>query len=221
MSTISYEQFTALKAKVKAECLRRNYKDPVASYGGSGYDYSLTPSAGVLTLEEHYEKIAIPMNAINSTNTPITEGYQKIVLADDIQKNLELVELYAKRDYFDASGRDCSYSCTGLCYGCQGTCHGNCVNTCTGTCDNTCTGYCTGCTNSCWGGCYTGCTGCSGCTHSCGGNGCFGACTTSCDGCTAGVGTGACSSGCSINCAVGCTGCGGCACQSCSGSEYA
>ena len=64
MALISADRFIALKAEVKAECQRRSYTGSVSSYGGTEYDYSVTPASGGTVLKEHYTKIAEPLNAI-------------------------------------------------------------------------------------------------------------------------------------------------------------
>ena len=57
-------QIISLKAEVKAEVLRRQYTGSVASYGGSGYDFTINPTAGNPILIEHGNKIIQPLLAI-------------------------------------------------------------------------------------------------------------------------------------------------------------
>lgn len=64
--SISASRMNDLKARVKAECLRRAKSGSVTSYGGADYDYSITPSTGVIIKKEHKDKNATPLNAINS-----------------------------------------------------------------------------------------------------------------------------------------------------------
>ena len=52
-STILASDIKALKARVKAEMLRRKYTNSVATYGGTSYDYTTTPAVGVRALVEH------------------------------------------------------------------------------------------------------------------------------------------------------------------------
>ena len=60
MSVVKAERFTALKAKVKAEMLRRNQSGSVASYGGAAYDYTTAPAAGRTVRKEHRDKLIEP-----------------------------------------------------------------------------------------------------------------------------------------------------------------
>lgn len=71
---ITVNRIIALKEKIKNECSRRSLQGSVAHYGGAAYDFTTTPVTGGLIKKEHYEKLAIPMNAINSINTPTTAG---------------------------------------------------------------------------------------------------------------------------------------------------
>lgn len=149
MALIDAQRFTDLKARVKAECLRRNVSSgSVASYGGTDYDYSTTPDSGVKIAQEHYEKLSVPLNAINSDTFPDTSGTRLITDAD-----LTAMETFldtAETRGMTSSATDCSASCTGLCSGCTGTCSGSCTGGCQGTCRTSCTGSCEG---GCWGGC--------------------------------------------------------------------
>lgn len=177
--------FINLKARVKAECARRQFNGSVASYASSSYDYTIQPTDGGIPLPEHLNKIIIPLNAINDSGFNQTQkGYlvRNIESAQQLLTTLESIDVRA-------SNSGCKSSCTGLC---QGTCTGSCENGCTGTCSNgctgcggecstsclnTCDGYCTdtcygtcisSCTGSCYEGCYSGCK--SGCQGSCKGN---------------------------------------------------
>ena len=60
MAKVSADRFNELKARVKAECQRRAYSGSVSSYGGTAYDYSVVPAAGVIVKEEHREKNSNP-----------------------------------------------------------------------------------------------------------------------------------------------------------------
>ena len=44
MAYIEAERFAALKARVKAECLRRCHTGSVAEYGGEKYEYTNSPT---------------------------------------------------------------------------------------------------------------------------------------------------------------------------------
>lgn len=222
MSMISADRLNTLKAKVKAECLRRQYTGSVAAYGGTAYDYTVAPATGGVARKEHYEKLAVPMNAINATDTPATDG-ARIISESEIAAMETKVAAYAQRSIYDTSGTDCSASCTGMCYSCTSctSCSGcsGCGDACTsctgcsgcsGSCTDACTGSCSGC-YGCGMGCATACTtGCTGCTGTC--QGCS-SCSGTCFGCSD-----TCTGGCKWNCAGGCTSCsGGCG-ASCTGT---
>lgn len=198
MGVVKAERFTALKAKVKAEMLRRNQSGSVAGYGGSAYDYTVAPSAGKTVQAEHRDKLVTPMRAVNSDQVPASSGP---VIRESELANLETrAAVWAARPVTDNSGSDCKSGCTGMCYtGCATGCSG---------CGSGCPGSCSGCGS----GCPTGCSGCgSGCPGSC--SGCGSGCSDSCDGCDG-------CSGCGSGCDTGCSGCGsGCpsGCSSCGG----
>ena len=78
MALVKADRFKNLKSRVKAECLRRAHSGSVASYGGSAYDYSAAPASGGIARQEHRDKIAAPLNAINSSKVPNASG-QKVV----------------------------------------------------------------------------------------------------------------------------------------------
>lgn len=149
MALIDASRFTALKARVKAECLRRNVgSGSVAAYGGAEYDYTNAPDNGVVAAQEHYEKLAVPLNAINSTVFPSTSG-ERIIASADLDDMEDFLDT-AEQTGMASSHNDCSASCTGLCKSCTGSCTGGCFTGCSGTCKGSCTGTCTG---GCWGGC--------------------------------------------------------------------
>lgn len=210
MSRINAERFNELKARVKAECQRRCHYGSVSSYAGSAYDYTVTPSEGGVVKQEHRDKIAIPLNAINKNNVQTASG-QQVVLEDDLLVMEAFTTTLESRDVYDDYGTDCASSCTGMCYGCSGTCYDEC----------------TGCSDSCYGSCDGGCSGdCDGsCTLTCGNFcsfDCFGSCQDQCSSCTGGcdyVCGSSCSDDCSGSCWNGCTeaceatcsdSCGGC-----------
>lgn len=157
MALITADRFKSLKAAVKAECQRRKYTGSVETYGGTDYDYSVTPAAGKIVAKEHSEKNVVPMNAINSSEFPIPSSYENIITESDIATMEAKVATWASREVgsdADNSASDCAASCTGLCHSCTG----NCVSGCTG---------CTGCTGTCEGGCQYICGGCGGCGGDC------------------------------------------------------
>ena len=146
MSVVKAERFAALKAKVKAEMLRRNQSGSVASYGGAAYDYTTAPAAGRTVRREHRDKLIEPMRAVNSDVIPAARG----VISESELQNLETrAAVWAARSITDKSGSDCKSGCgSGCgdgCYGCGGGCGSGC-----GGCDGGCSGTCTSqCSQSC------------------------------------------------------------------------
>lgn len=190
MPILKAERLTALKAKVKAEMLRRSQSGSVAAYGGAGYDYASAPGPGKVTRQEHLDKLSGPMSAVNADAVPGKTGPRVVSEAELV--NMETrVDVWAARSMTDRSGSDCKAGCTGTCYtGCATGCYG-------------CSG-CSGCGSGCASGC-SGCDGCSGC-----GSGCPNGCSACSDGCASGCGE-LCSTGCYAACELGCyTGCNGC-----------
>ena len=173
MATVRAARFTALKAKVKAECQRRNGSGSVASYGGSAYDYTVVPQTGGTVLKEHRDKLTGPMSAINSSAVPATSG-EKIISEAEMANMETRIAVWSARSKTDRSGSDCRTGCTGMCYtSCTGGCYGcgsGCPTGCSGCgsgCPTGCSGCGSGCPNSCSGTCKGGCLGCgSGCPNS-------------------------------------------------------
>ncbi|NCC55701.1 MAG: hypothetical protein EOM11_09525, partial [Erysipelotrichia bacterium] len=166
---ITTAKFINIKARVKAEVLRRNGYGSLTSYGGTSYDYATAPATGNPPIEEHIRKIQDPMQAISTVSIPVDRSAGDLITWDDL--NLLDVRLTANeatpRGSYSPSGTgDCASSCSGMCVT---QCTTSCIGGCTGSCSG-CTGTCTGtCTGSCTAACATGCTGsCSGtCTGSC------------------------------------------------------
>lgn len=166
----------ALKAKVKAEMLRRSHSGSVAAYGGAAYDFTTPPANGGPVLGEHLKKNLEPMRAVNPDGLPTYPGG----LTRQGQETMEArVNAWATRAIEDRTASDCQTGCTGTCFsacvtGCSTTCSGgcedNCSSGCSGGCDDTCDGSCDSCD-----GCWDACEGCGSCDNSCDG----------CDGCTA------------------------------------
>ena len=195
MAYIEAERFAELKARVKAECLRRCHTGSVAEYGGEKYEYTNSPTEDHTVDVEHYEKLALPLSKIHSEKVPSLDG-RRIVFDEDITEFEAALTLFETRPMTDKTRGDCETSCTGACYtGCSGDCTGGCETTCSGECQGSCTGCGSGCANTCEGSCSGGCYGCGGnCT-----GGCSGSCDGSCSGCS-----GSCSGGCSSSCSGGC-----------------
>ena len=172
-SLITPNRFIELKAKVKAECQRRQYVGSVASYGGTDYDYSISPASGVKIVREHYDKNADPLNAITGSfsSKPSVIKEQDIADMEASVTNLATIDA-------TASNSGCASSCTGLC---QGGCTTGCSG-CSGSCSGSCSGGCSGCSGSCGTSCSNNCSGsCNGCSGSCGGA-CSHSCTNTCSG---------------------------------------
>jgi len=162
MAAISAERFTALKAKVKAEMLRRCKSGSVAAYGGTAYDYTDTPASGHVIRKEHIEKLTTPMRAVNPDLVPEPGS---VVSASELANLEARITAWASRSLTDKTASDCKSGCTGACYG---NCTGGCSGTCSGGCSGSC-GDCGGmCGENCWGYCVDGCeqtcSECSGCT---------------------------------------------------------
>ena len=185
---ISAQDFTELKARIKAECERRKYNGSVARYAGASYDYTVAPTAGDAPLPEHLNKIIVPLNAIINTGMSQEASGDVIYQMSTISSSLTALENIEAT----AASSGCKASCTGLC---QGTCTTGCTG-CTGTCSGGCG---TGCGFGCWNVCYYGCdTGCySTCDRTCSPT-CSQNCYNTCKG--------NCSGGCSTLCKGSCTG---------------
>lgn len=194
--------FKNLKAKVKAEALRRCKSGSVAEYGGAAYDYTEAPADGGAVKGEHLEKILEPMQAINPDGLP---EYPGELTEDGIETMETKAAAWAARSMTNRGTSDCKSGCTGTCttgcstgcYGCSG-CGGSCSSSCKeGDCYGQCSG-CSGCGSGCANSCTGQCSGCSGC-----GSGCASSCTGGCKGCS-GTCSGTCSGSCLYGCSTGC-----------------
>ena len=168
-------EMISLKAKVKAEVLRRSQSGSVSSYGGSSYDYNSTdiPTSNRPLQASAYNKIIEPAKSIGDLGTHNTLSSNQVIKAlGDVNSK---VTTWAARNLEDRTSTDCRSGCTGTCYtGCNTGCYTGCTS-CT-----SCTS-CTGCTNCT--GCGSGCpSGCGGCGDAC--TGCGSGCPSSCSGCT-------------------------------------
>lgn len=145
--------FIDIKARVKAECERRQYNGSVAEYAGSSYDYTVQPSEESVPLPEHLNKIIVPLNAISNTGFNQTQrGYltRDISSAEQLLTSLESIPL-------NAAESGCQSSCTGLC---QGACWASCTTGCSTGCGSSCERGCGGaCENSCSSSCAALCRG--------------------------------------------------------------
>lgn len=200
--------FASLKAKVKAEMLRRSKSGSVAAYGGTGYDYAAAPADGGPLLGEHLKKILEPMKAVNPDGLP---GYPGGLTDGEMEAMEARVAAWAARSLTDRSGSDCKAGCTGTCYtgcatgcsSCGAACSTGCVG-CGSGCEDTCAGCGSGCPTACSDcgtACTDGCTGCgSGCPRGC--SSCGSGCQTSCAACSSECGT-ACLASCQTQCTSG------------------
>lgn len=167
----------ALKAKVKAEMLRRSYSGSVAAYGGAAYDFTTPPANGGPVLGEHLKKNLEPMRAVNPDGLPTYPGE----LDKQGQAAMETkVTAWGTRAITDRTASDCQNGCTGTCYS---SCTTGCYTGCSGSCSGGCSDDCGGCDGGCDGGCTSSCSdGCSsGCEGDCHGS-CDGGCSGDCDG---------------------------------------
>lgn len=220
---IQAQRLKDLKQRIKNECRNKRNHDvtlrfgthqgtqlsitggSVAEYGTSNWDYNNPPTTNRDALIEHFNKVIIPLRAININRVP--DGPSDRVITDADITNMETaIAALELRDVYNQSATDCFTMCTGTC---TTTCTGGCANGCTNSCQG-CGRSCSyDCSNGCEGGCGDNCTGqCrTNCTTGCG-TGCSGDCIRECattSSCSSGA---VCSSGCSSTCSGGCyTGC--------------
>ena len=168
-------QAIELKAKIKAEMLRRNGFGSLAEYGTSSYDFTENPTKDELIMTEHGQKTVDLLLKIEdygdltlSEKGSLIPGSFSEVLLTEVdrlateEKTGESVETV--KDLFPDRTAEVS--------SCRGDCTGLCVGSCTGLCNG-----CTGCTSTCGTGCASGCN--TTCTGGCQGN-CKGSCNTGC-----------------------------------------
>ena len=100
MAYIEAERFAELKARVKAECLRRCHTGSVAEYGGEKYEYTNSPTEDHTVDVEHYEKLALPLSKIHSEKVPSLDG-RRIVFDEDITEFEAALTLFETRPMTD------------------------------------------------------------------------------------------------------------------------
>lgn len=212
MGNIKANRFTALKARVKAEVLRRNQSGSVAPYGAAAYDYTEAPATGKTVRKEHLSKLTEPMRAVNADGIPATPG---VVSEADLATMESKLTIWEARGLTEVGKSDCQNGCTGACYGgcatgcsgCRGCsgCGSGCANGCYG-CYNACENACASCSDTCDYNCYATCAvGCSGgCKTTCRG-GCSAECMDNCDSMCTTVCYESCDTACWINCDNSCT----------------
>lgn len=162
----SASDFIELKKKVKNEMLRRRYTGSLSSYGGEGYDFTVTPEAGKQITTEQANKIIEPMTAISYSGMAVQNPGDQAKAMDQLHAMLAIYESAP----LEGAAHCCRVSCSGLCYtgcsaectgGCEGDCGVNCstgcLSSCVGSCSGVCQGGCVGGCGGCDGGCYTGC----------------------------------------------------------------
>ena len=194
-NTILASDFVSLKARVKAEMKRRQYTGSLATYAGTAYDYSVTPTSGGVISAEHINKLVTPVNAITAS------GYTTKNAGDIVQELSSFdTKLKAHESQALYGATDCTSSCSGLCStACSGTCSGCSGCSGCGGCDNTCSGSCSGGCEGCGSGCNAGCA--PSCAGGCWNDGCTSSCTATCRTCA-----GVCGNGCGYNCGSNCSG---------------
>lgn len=65
---ITAADFVNLKKRVKDEMNRRKGTGSLTSYAGTSYDYTTTPAVGGQILEEHIDKLIVPLSQVNFTD---------------------------------------------------------------------------------------------------------------------------------------------------------
>ena len=161
---ITAEQVIELKAKIKAEMLRRNGHGSLATYGDSTYDFTTNPVIGELIKAEHGQKTVDLLLKIEDYGDLTLSEQDSVIPSSFSEELITEIERLANET---KTGLDTEIS------SCRGDCTGLCVASCIGFCNG-----CTGCTASCGTGCASGCY--SNCTGSCNADctsGCFSACT--------------------------------------------
>lgn len=193
-------ELIAIKARVKAEMLRRDKIGSLVQYGSSEYDYTVTPTDGNPILPEHFNKLIVPMNAMVDT------GLTQVSKGDPTPALGTLDALLTEAEGYNITGAttNCRAECSGLC---AGTCSTTCGVACSGSCSGSCSG---GCEQDCKDDCYTGCkntcksTCSTECAKNCGNNCtdyCQGGCKGTCFGCS-----NTCKDTCSGTCKSSCIG---------------
>lgn len=182
---LTAEEMNTLKAKVKAEMLRRNYgSGSLSQYGSADYDFVVNPTQGGLILTEHGEKTINLLLKIKPIDDLVEVKKGEVIKGGLDSSLLTYVDNLA-REPENGYTSSCASLCTGLCQsscndGCTSGCGGNCSGSCSGSCGNNCTD---GCEDHCaYGACSGGCSNvCTGCQGTCEGY-CNAECADSCEG---------------------------------------
>ena len=140
---ITAEKVIELKAKIKAEMLRRNGHGSLEKYAGSSYDFTITPVKGELIKAEHGQKtVDLLLKIEDYGDLTLSEQYSKIPSSFTEELLTEIDRLASETK-------------TGLLTE-KSSCRGDCTGLCVGSCIGQCNG-CTSCTASCGTGCASGC----------------------------------------------------------------
>ncbi len=189
---ISASDFNNLKAKIDAECRRRRYIGSVYSLPDQ-YAYENQPQTNGIIKKEHFQKIAVELDAITGDEYENQNGVIHDEVLSNIDKKIDEIAIYSNIIIGSPYDRilgitGCASSCTGICYdSCATACQENCYNKCGERCENTCIFMCGAtCEEFCGAQCRVSCI------TSCGGS-----CTTSCGQ--------TCQDGCVVECADNCT----------------
>ena len=176
---MTVNEVKTLRAKIKAECLRRNGYGSITNYGSSAYDFATTPTSNSKVLVEQGQKtVDVFLHIEDYKDLKIVKKNDPIPVAFNAQyitKEVDRLATEVKTGESAKTVKNLFPNKKPEVSSCRGACTGLCV----GTCINNCNG-CTSCTASCGTGCESGCTscqGCTGCTASCG-TGCAGGCMT-------------------------------------------
>ena len=210
-SIITSTEIATLKSAVTDEMNRRKYTNSLKTIYGDGTSYATYTNpltTGSIIYNEHYTKVATPLNAIGDTGAPSTGTNTTIKEVDieTLQMNLSVWEAVPV-----ASSTE---SCTNAT--CQGLCLSSCSGGCRVTCDATCADDCTGgCSNSCGSTCYKNSNCSSNCNLNCAVQ-CVGQCTSTCQGTC----ENSCATGCQYTCNGQCTNTAACRGTCTGGSRY-
>lgn len=164
-------QVNELKAKIKAEMLRRNGHGSLAAYGNASYDFKTTPVADDWIWTEQGQKTVDLILKIEDFGDLFFARKHENIPEDFSTKLLTEIDRLSKEAKTGETTEKSS---------CRGDCTGLCVASCISQCNG-----CSGCTASCGTGCASGCN--ANCTGSCNTN-CTGGCNTNCTGATKTVG---------------------------------
>lgn len=184
---VKQQRLRNLKAKVKAECLRRKYIGSVEEFGSSDWDFNDIPTTNRNIEAEQYRRLSIPARKINWEKLP-NGPFKRVINDVDLLAFEVAISNFETRPIKSTAATDCHSSCTGTC---TQSCTGDCSSNCGGSCATMCGGSCSNtCSYACYNSCYTSCMYdceelCSSCYMSCSNkcvHSCYGSCDSYCDG---------------------------------------